>query len=328
MKAAPVAAAAPGAPQQNMAQNQQAAPAAPKAPATQAAQMPGKPAPVQGQALGQVKQDPGLDLTLPGVGGVTVDGSGVTLDAATAAATAGELEDNLLRAEAAADAAGEALEGDGVCTDDFCGVIAKIIDAVDDTATKEKIFEIIDRENPCGVDVNCVITGFVEEDIPLPEEPEIFVPFVEPEDLPSDEPELDIVIDLAEEEEPCVCDITEGDIEKVEEIIEDSFVEPVIVEVDGDSGTIEVTDEVTDEVIDMFPVDVTIDVIDIIDEKEEAESDGEEVEDVFVIDEVQEIMEEATDEKAEEGIPPNELAEDECCGCCCGCCCDDDDHHM
>ena len=106
-------------------------------------------------------------------------------------------------------------------------------------------------------------------------------------------------------------------------MIEDAFVEPVDVEVDADTGITVVIDEATDEIIDKFPVDVIIDVIDVIDEKEEAEDDGEEVEPVVVIDNVQEIMEEATEEKAEEGIPPNELAEEECCNCCCGC----DGHH-
>ena len=124
-----------------MAQNKAApaAPAAPKAPSTQAAQTPGKPAPTQGQALGQVKQD--LTLDLPGVADLGV----TAIDAATAAATAGDLEDAADKAAAAAEAAGEALKGDEVCTDEFCFTLAKIIEAVDDTATKEKIFEIIDK---------------------------------------------------------------------------------------------------------------------------------------------------------------------------------------
>lgn len=159
----------------------------------------------------------------------------------------------------------------------------------------------------------------VEEDIPLPE-PEIVVPEVTPEEL-DDVPELEVIIDLAENEEPCICEISEGDISKAEDIITDSFVEPVDVEVDPDTGITVVTDEASGEVIDKFPVDVVIDVIDVIDQKEEAESDGEEVEPVVVIDSVQEIMEDATEKKAEDGIPPNELAEDECCcGGCCGCC--------
>ena len=84
-----------------MAQNKAApaAPAAPKAPSTQAAQTPGKPAPTQGQALGQVKQD--LTLDLPGVADLGV----TAIDAATAAATAGDLEDAADKAAAAAEAA-------------------------------------------------------------------------------------------------------------------------------------------------------------------------------------------------------------------------------
>ena len=161
------------------------------------------------------------------------------------------------------------------------------------------------------------------QDTPLPD-PEVFIENVDPEELDSEEPELEVIIDLAEDVEPCVCEISEADIEKAEEVIEDAFVEPVDVEVDADTGITVVIDKATEEIIDKFPVDVIIDVIDVIDEKEEAEDDGEEVEPVVVIDNIQDIMEEATEEKAEEGIPPNELAEEECChSCCCGC---DGDH--
>ena len=171
-----------------------------------------------------------------------------------------------------------------------------------------------------------VVNGFPENDTPLPEDPTIFVPEVDVEELDSDEPELEVIIDLADEVEYCPCEITEGDVEKAEDIIEDAFVEPVDVDIDLDTGITVVVDEATDEVIDKFPSDVVVDIIDVIDEKEEAEDDGEEVEPVVVIDNVQEILEEATEEKAEEGIPPNELAEDECCDCCCCCGCDGDHH--
>jgi len=82
-------------------------------------------------------------------------------------------------------------------------------------------------------------------------------------------------------------------------LITDSFTEPVVVETDPDTGVVTVTDEATDEVVDKFPVDVLTDVITVVDNKEEAESDGEEVEPVVIIDNVQEILEEATVEKEE-----------------------------
>lgn len=309
-------------PQQNMAQNKQAPPAAPKPMA--AAATSAQP-PMQGQALAATKQDPivlplddiPFDTTIPDI----------TLpDAAEAAVATVDAADAAEKAEDAAAAAAEALEADdvGECSEDFEKTLCEIIDVVDSDAELTAIFEIISKNSPCGVDVAHVLNKCVEEEIPLPENPEVFVPEIDdPEDLDTDEPELDVIKDLVDEEEVCVCEISEGDIETAEGLIEDSFTQPVDVEVDPDTGVTTVTDEATDEVLDKFPVDVIVDVIDVADQVEEAESDGEEVEPVVVIDNVQEILEEATEDKAEEGVPPNELPDEECC---CGCCCCDCDH--
>jgi len=267
--------------------------------------------------------DLSLDLGLPDAVPTAITTTNLP-DAADAAVAAGEAADAEEMAVAAADAAAEALEGDdlGECSEDFEKVLCEIIDAVeDDTPALEAIFASVKKHEPCGVKVEYVLNKCVEMDVPVPE-PEIVVPVIdEPEEL-DDEPELEIIGDLVEEEEPCVCEISEADIEAAEELIEDSFTNPVDVETDPDTGVVTVTDE-NDEVTDKFDVETLIDVIDVANEVEEAESDGEEVEPVVVIDNVQEILEEATNDKAEEGIPPNELAEEECCGCCC-CDCDCD----
>jgi len=289
--------------------------------------------PVSGPVLAAVSQDlTGLPADL-----TSLDPIATTLnlpDAAEAAVAATDAEEAAKKAEAAAEAAGAALEEDSVkeCSDDFGKTLCKIVNAIDnDNTILEEVFQIIKKDSPCGVDVAFVLAKCVEEEIPLPEDPTVFVPAIDDvDDLPSDEPELEIIKDLVEEEEPCVCEISEGDIEKAEEVIEDAFVDPVDVETDPDTGSITVTDKETDTVIDKFTVDTLTDVIEVVEKVEEAESDGEEVEPVVVIDNVQEILEEATEEKAEDGIPPNELPEDDkCCGGCCGCCCgcDDDDHH-
>lgn len=284
------------------------------------------------QALATTKQitlpdDLSLDLGLPDAAPTPAVTTTVTdlPDAAEAAVAAGDAADAADMAAAAAEAAGEALGDDeiGECSEDFEKVLCEIIDSVeDDTAALEAIFASVSKHQPCGVKVEYVLNKCVEMDVPIPE-PEIVVPVIdEPEEL-DDEPELEIIADLVEEEEPCVCEISESDIEAAENLIEDSFTGEVTVDVDEDTGVVTVTDDATDEVTDKFDVETLIDVIDVADEVEEAEDDGEEVEPVVVIDNVQEILEDATNDKAEEGIPPNELADDECCGCC-GCCCDCD----
>ena len=276
--------------------------------------------------LGSLDLDPVVDTVVD-----TLTPSATTTnlpDAAEAAVAATDAAETAEMTEAAAEAVEDVLEDDdiGECEEDFEKVLCEIIEAVeDDSAALEAIFESVKKHEPCGVKVEYVLNKCVEMEVEIPA-PEIVVPVItEPEEL-DDEEELDVIEELADEKEDCICEISEADIEAAEELIGGANVLPVDVDVDRDTGVVTVTDEATGDVTDKFDTGTLVDIVDIVNEVEEAEDDGEEINPVLVIDEVQETLEDATNEKAEDGIPPNELAEEECCGCCCCDCGCDHDH--
>ena len=65
-----------------------------------------------------------------------------------------------------------------------------------DDDNKKMIFKYLADHEPCGVDPCCVLKHMVKDNIKLPENPEVFLPYVDGDCLPTDVPEFEVIVDM------------------------------------------------------------------------------------------------------------------------------------
>ena len=188
-------------------------------------------------------------------------------------------------------------------------ILSKIIGEIeslddDECLETEFVLETIeDLESDCTPTVTEVIIPIIEDVTP-----DIITEFVVEDEVPDividENPELEIII----EDIPalCPCELDDGDIEDAIELIEDTYIANVTVEMNSDTGDLTVFDE-EDTVVDTFTMETLEQVIDVVEDVDEAENDGGVVDPVEIIEAVIEVKEE--DDGTAEA--------DDCCCCCC-----------